>query len=91
MVKNSILSAGIMRCRGRRHIETQTNHASFWDLHYQSKHIRRSETIVKFSYLTLQGLYDIGADQAMRMRLCCSPGTNIDFLLSRHMFTLAWG
>ena len=27
---------------GRRHIETQSKHATFWDLHYKSEHIHRS-------------------------------------------------
>ena len=44
--KTSILPAGIMQCCGRRHIETQSNHTSFWGLRYQLEHIRRSKTTV---------------------------------------------
>ena len=47
MVKSSKLPAGITRCRGRRHIETQSNHVFFSVLHLQPEHIRRSMTTVQ--------------------------------------------
>ena len=53
-LKSLILPAGIKRWCCIRHFETQSNHTSFWGVHYHSEHIQGSKIVLVRSYLRVE-------------------------------------